>query len=134
VSSSFSFIVLVIVFGTGAVWLSSQWLPPSLERATNPTQNRRVTSQRAGRSLVVYQHRLRDNAWAITLDSLRVLGIVRRQVDRPIVGRRAYVRWWERLRALIVLAAIVVGLGIALAVIIGVTVLSAGFLLERAIS
>jgi hypothetical protein len=33
-----------------------------------------------------------------------------------------------------VLAAIVVGLGIALAVIIGVTVLSAGFLLERAIS
>ncbi len=83
---------------------------------------------------MVYQHRLRDNAWAITLDSLRVLGIVRRQVDRPIVGRRAYVRWWERLRALIVLAAIVVGLGIALAVIIGVTVLSAGFLLERAIS
>lgn len=83
---------------------------------------------------MVYQHRLRDNVWAITLDSLRVLGIVRRQVDRPIVGRRAYVRWWERLRALIVLAAIVVGLGIALAVIIGVTVLSAGFLLERAIS
>ena len=70
----------------------------------------------------------------IILDSLRVLGIVRRRVDRPVVGRKAYVRWWERLRAIIVLAALVVALGIALAAVIGITVLSLGFLLERAIS
>ena len=68
------------------------------------------------------------------MDTLRVLGIVRRRVDRPVVGRRAYVRWWERIRALIVLTAIVVGLGLLLAVLVGVTVLGLGFMLERAIS
>lgn len=70
----------------------------------------------------------------IIMDSLRVVGLVRRRVDRPVVGRKAYVRWWERLRAIIVLAAMVVGLGIALAAIVGITVLGLGFLLERAIS
>ncbi len=75
-----------------------------------------------------------DDDTNIVMDTLRVLGIVRRRVDRPVVGRKAYVRWWERLRALIVLTAIVVGLGIALAAVVGITVLSLGFLLERAIS
>lgn len=70
----------------------------------------------------------------IILDSLRVLGIVRRRVDRPVVGRKAYVRWWERIRAIIVLGAMVVALGIALAAVIGLMILSLGFLLERAIS
>ena len=70
----------------------------------------------------------------IIMDSLRSIGLVRRRVDRPIVGRKAYVRWWERIRAIIVLAALVVGLGIALAAAIGIAVLGLGFLLERAIS
>ena len=70
----------------------------------------------------------------IVMETLRVLGVVRHRVDRPIVGRKAYVRWWERLRALVVLAAIVIALGIALAAVVGITVLSLGFLLERAIS
>ncbi len=70
----------------------------------------------------------------IIMDSLRAIGLVRRRVDRPIVGRKAYVRWWERIRAIIVLAALVVGLGIALAAVVGITVLGLGFLLERAIS
>ena len=70
----------------------------------------------------------------IIMDSLRAVGLVRRRVDRPIVGRKAYVRWWERFRAIIVLAALVVGLGIALAAVVGITVLGLGFLLERAIS
>ncbi|MBT5140714.1 MAG: hypothetical protein HOM37_16815 [Acidimicrobiaceae bacterium] len=73
------------------------------------------------------------NDSSIIMDSLRVLGIVRKRVDRPVVGRKAYTRWWERLRAVIVLSAIVVSLGIALAAIVGVTVLSLGFLLEQAI-
>jgi hypothetical protein len=68
------------------------------------------------------------------MDSLRVIGLVRRRVDRPIVGQKAYVRRWERVRAIIVLAALVVGLGIALAAVVGITVLGLGFLLERAIS
>ena len=70
----------------------------------------------------------------IIMDSLRAIGLVRRRVDRPIVGRKAYVRWWERIRAIIVLTALVVGLGIALAAVVGITVLGLGFLLERAIS
>ena len=70
----------------------------------------------------------------IIMDSLRAIGLVRRRVDRPIVGRKAYVRWWERIRAVIVLAALVAGLGIALAALVGITVLGLGFLLERAIS
>ena len=70
----------------------------------------------------------------IIMDSLRAIGLVRRRVDRPIVGRKAYVRRWERIRAIIVLAALVVGLGIALAAVVGITVLGLGFLLERAIS
>jgi len=68
------------------------------------------------------------------LDSLRVLGIIRRRVPRTVVGKKAYVRWWERLRALVVLAAIVVALGIALAAAVGVIVLGAAFLLEQAIA
>jgi len=70
----------------------------------------------------------------IIMDSLRAIGLVRRRVDRPIVGRKAYVRWWERIRAIMVLAALVIGLGIALAAVVGITVLGLGFLLERAIS
>lgn len=70
----------------------------------------------------------------IIMDSLRAIGLVRRRVDRPIVGRKAYVRWWERIRAIVVLAALVIGLGVALAAVVGITVLGLGFLLERAIS
>lgn len=70
----------------------------------------------------------------IIMDSLRAIGLVRRRVDRPIVGRKAYVRWWERIRAIMVLAALLIGLGIALAAVVGITVLGLGFLLERAIS
>ncbi len=68
------------------------------------------------------------------LDSLRAAGIIRPRVMRPIVGARAYARWWERLRAALVLTAIVAGLGVALAAAVGITVLGAGFLLEQAIS
>ena len=78
------------------------------------------------------QMRFNDD-FNIVMDSLRALGIVRKRVDRPVVGRKAYTRWWERLRAVIVLSAIVTSLGIFLAAIVGVTVLSLGFLLEHAI-
>ncbi len=73
-----------------------------------------------------------DNS--ILMDSLRVLGLVRRRVEQPTIGRRAYVRLWERVRALIVLAAIIVSIGVLLAASIGIIVLAAGYLLEQAIS
>lgn len=68
------------------------------------------------------------------MDSLRALGLVRKRVERPVVGKRAYVRVWERIRAVVVLAAIIVTLGAVVAAAIGLIVLAAGFLLEQAIS
>lgn len=68
------------------------------------------------------------------IDVLRFFGLARRGVPRPVVGPKAFVRWWQRLRAAVVLVAIVAGLGLALAAVVGVIALTAGFLLERAIS
>ncbi len=81
-----------------------------------------------------HDHEYHDDDDNIVFDTLRVLGVLRKKVDRPAVGRKAYVRWWERLRALIVLSGIVVALGLALAAVVGITVLGFGFLLEQAIS
>lgn len=64
----------------------------------------------------------------------QMLGILRQQVKRPVVGPKAYVRPWQRLRSLIVLSAIVIGLGIAVAAVTGVIVIGLAFLLESAIS
>lgn len=74
-----------------------------------------------------------DDETSILMDSLRAIGLVRRRVERPVVGRKAYVRLWERVRALVVLTAIIVSIGVLLATTIGVIVLAAGFLLEQAI-
>lgn len=74
-----------------------------------------------------------DDDRSIVMDSLRALGVVRRKVERPVVGRKAYVRLWERVRALIVLATVIATVGVLLAATIGITFLAVGFLLEQAI-
>ncbi|MBL6925934.1 MAG: hypothetical protein ISR43_01740 [Acidimicrobiia bacterium] len=48
-------------------------------------------------------------------------------------GNRAKIRWWHRLRSVILLTAFVVVGGIALATLIGLMIIGAGFLLEQAI-
>lgn len=68
------------------------------------------------------------------IDVLRVLGLARRAVPRPVVGPKAYPQWWQRLLALVVLIALVVGVGFALAALVGLLVVVAGLLLEQAIS
>ena len=68
------------------------------------------------------------------IDVLRVLGLARRAVPRPVVGPKAYPQWWQRVLALLALAAVVVGIGFALAALVGLMVVVAGFLLEQAIS
>ena len=68
------------------------------------------------------------------IDVLRVLGLARRAVPRPVVGPKAYPQWWQRIVALLVLAAIVVGIGFVVAALVGLLVVVAGFLLEQAIS
>ncbi|MGB1681356.1 MAG: hypothetical protein ACPHFO_03365 [Acidimicrobiales bacterium] len=132
-SSSVMILVLVLVAGVlgATVWPPSRLQPATARTANGRERPRRVDSLTAEFFTASVDD---DDDTNIVMDTLRVLGIVRRRVDRPVVGRRAYVRWWERLRALIVLGAIVVALGIALAAVVGITVLGLGFLLERAIS
>lgn len=91
-------------------------------------------SPRSPGSIVAMLRLEKDDDTSIVMDSLRALGIVRRGIERPEVGRRAYVRVWERVRAFIVLSAIIVTIGVMLAATIGVMVLAAGFLLEQAIA
>jgi hypothetical protein len=50
-----------------------------------------------------------------------------------VTGKRARIRWWHRLRSLVLLTALVIVGGVALATVIGVIVIGAGFLLEQAI-
>jgi len=76
----------------------------------------------------------RNQPSELIVSSLRAVGFLRRTVERPVVGPGAYVRLWQRLRSLVVLGAIVIGLGIAVAVVIGVIVVGLAFLLENAIS
>lgn len=106
-------------------------MQPAMVRAANGGEQLR---RRVGPSMLGVVPVDDEDDTNIIMDSLRAIGLVRRRVDRPTVGRKAYVRWWERVRAIIVLAALVVGLGIALAAVVGITVLGLGFLLERAIS
>ena|GEM_PF-5733513 len=49
---------------------------------------------------------------------------------KEVIGRRAKIQWWHRIRALVVLAIIVVGLGIALAISIGLVFIAGLLVLE----
>jgi hypothetical protein len=49
---------------------------------------------------------------------------------REVTGRRARVRWWQRVRALVVLAAIVTALGVLVAVLVGIAFIGGTILLE----
>lgn len=129
--------IFVLVLGAGILLAGGVWPPPSMQPAMVRDANGRASRRRhvdpSVNAIVPVDHD-EDDRTNIIMDSLRILGLVRRSVDRPVVGRKAYVRWWERVRAIIVLGALVVALGIALAAVVGVTVLGLGFLLERAIS
>lgn len=124
-------LVLVLVAG---VFPSSGSLLWALQPATVPGRIGAGRSRIRREGLFAALRFDEDDDNSVVMDSLRVLGLVRRRVERPTVGRRAYVRLWERVRALIVLAAIIISIGIVLAATIGVLVLAAGFLLEQAIA
>ena len=121
---------------------------PSMRASSKTTASRSGTRSRiarsAGRSARAVVRSARAtlrSAWAARprrrvrlIDVLRVLGLARRAVPRPVVGPRAYPQWWQRIVALLVLAAVVVGIGFVLAAVVGLLVVVAGFLLEQAIS
>ena len=49
---------------------------------------------------------------------------------REVTGRRARIRWWHRIQALVLLSFIVVALGILLAILIGIAFLVGTIVLE----
>ncbi len=113
---------------------------------TTPTgRNPRVwiarAARRSARAVAASERSAPRSAWEARswhrihlIDVLRFLGLARRAVPRPVVGPRAYPQWWQRIVALLVLAALVVVIGLAVAALVGLLVVVAGFLLEQAIS
>ncbi|MFT5204023.1 MAG: hypothetical protein ACI9C1_003426 [Candidatus Aldehydirespiratoraceae bacterium] len=122
--------VLVLVAGVNLVGRRPPW---ALQPATSVGVTRSWVRPHH-RDMMFAVEMDQDDDDSIIMDSLRVLGLVRQRVEKPVVGRRAYVRLWERVRALIVLTAIIVTIGVVLAASIGIVFLAAGFLLEQAIS
>lgn len=59
------------------------------------------------------------------------LGIAPRGPDPVVVGRKAYVQWWERIRAAVALVVLVVLLGLATAAAVGALFFVGGFVLEQ---
>ncbi len=94
-------------------------------------RGRRLRAARAGlRSLWDARPRRRISLVAV----LRALGLARQAVPEPVVGLKAYPRWWQRIAALLALAGLVVAIGFATAALVGFLVVVAGFLLEQAIA
>lgn len=123
-----SVIVSVLVLGAGILWFGRQ-PPTALQPATSVTRRGSARPGLHG----LWRTAPVDDDNSILIDSLRALGLVRKRNDRPVVGRKAYVRMWERVRAVIVLGMIIVALGVMLATVVGLIFLAAGFLLEQAI-
>ncbi len=61
------------------------------------------------------------------------LGIWFQPPRRAPTGRQAHIRWWHRVRSVVLLALFVVMGGMATATAIGITVFLSGFLVEQAI-
>ena len=122
--------VLVLVAGLIIGGLRPPWV---LQPATVAPEGRVVSPSSLRRPLAAAVP-VDDDDTTILMDSLRALGLARRRVGQPVVGRSAYVRLWERLRALTVLTALIMTIGVVLAATIGLLFLAIGFLLEQAIS
>ncbi|MDW3220879.1 MAG: hypothetical protein R8F63_19930 [Acidimicrobiales bacterium] len=124
-----SVIVSVLVLGAGFIVFGRR--PPA---ALQPATVVRVTgTARRVTRIDVLRTAPVDDENSIVMDSLRAIGLVRKRVDQPVVGKKAYVRMWERVRAIIVLAVIIITLGVLLATVVGLFFLALGFLLEQAI-
>ena len=61
------------------------------------------------------------------------LGIWFQPPRRVVTGRRARIRWWHRVRSMVLLTTFVIVGGVALATAIGVSIFLSGFLVEQAI-
>ncbi len=126
---------------------TSDATPPESDRSATPPENEPTHDEAPAGSgqdgpartdrIARWARTVLQSAWADRprlIDVLRLLGLARRAVPRPVVGPKAYPQWWQRILALAVLAALVVVIGFVLAALVGLLVVVAGFLLEQAIS
>ncbi|MFT6549278.1 MAG: hypothetical protein ACJA0A_000413 [Acidimicrobiales bacterium] len=61
------------------------------------------------------------------------LGVWFQPPRRVVTGRRAHLRWWHRIRSIVLLTAFIVIGGVATATAIGIGMFLSGFLVEQAI-
>lgn len=61
------------------------------------------------------------------------LGVWFQPPRRVVTGHRAHIRWWHRVRSVVLLTGFVVIGGVATATAIGITLFLSGFLVEQAI-
>ena len=132
--------LLTVPIAALALWQSGR--TPHLAMVTVPI--RRATSNAAPNGfqlLAMMSQRERQSADPFDYDPLtkprpwwNKLGVGSRPPRPPVVGRKAWIQWWERLRSLVLLTAVVASLGVLLAAAVGVFVFLLGFLLEQAVS
>ncbi len=87
---------------------------------------------RAGRTLLPPSGEVEyaiDRSWA---PGAR-LGVWFQPPRRVVTGHRAHIRWWHRVRSVVLLTGFVVIGGVATATAIGITLFLSGFLVEQAI-
>ena len=87
---------------------------------------------RAGRTLLPPSGEVEyaiDQSWA---PGAR-LGVWFQPPRRVVTGHRAHIRWWHRVRSVVLLTGFVVIGGVATATAIGITLFLSGFLVEQAI-
>ena len=97
-----SVIVSVLVLGAGVVLTEGRRPPWAVQPATSMAASGRgrLRGRRLDPTVTAAVPVDDEDDVNVVMDSLRALGLVRRRVERPVVGRKAYVRLWERIRAL----------------------------------
>lgn len=103
-------------FGVMQLVFATDRTEPTTEPAAEPT---------AEPDVIPRFMRPRERPWWMQV------GFGNRPPEPPVVGPGAMVQWWERVRSLIVLAALVLALGVVLAGLIGAFVAVGGYLLEQ---
>jgi len=135
--------LIVLVLGAVGYGLSRRLPPGAVQPAMvgassgtatwpDPTVVHTGFLHRAGRTLLPPSGEVEyaiDRSWA---PGAR-LGVWFQPPRRVVTGHRAHIRWWHRVRSVVLLTGFVVIGGVATATAIGITLFLSGFLVEQAI-
>ena len=135
--------LIVLVLGAVGYGLSRRLPPGAVQPAMvgassgtatwpDPTVVHTGFLHRAGRTLLPPSGEVEyaiDRSWT---PGAR-LGVWFQPPRRVVTGHRAHIRWWHRVRSVVLLTGFVVIGGVATATAIGITLFLSGFLVEQAI-